>query len=265
MRDEPRPEPLFDLEAVFDVDDYLYFYQESLTDERSDAEVAALVSLLELDRPMKVLDLACGYGRHANRLAAQGHTVTGVDITPGFLEMARQQAVEMGVQVDYRLGDMRTVDPGEEFDRVLLLFTSFGYFNDAGNLQVLENAARALRPGGLFAMDVPNRDMILKGMRPCHVTEKDGNLMIDRTSFDMLAGCLVNQRILIRDGVRKDKPFSIRVYNATEMHSLLGRAGLAVRGIYAGWEAQPLHAESWRMVVVARKPGDGEAVGQPDA
>jgi SAM-dependent methyltransferase len=266
VRDEPRPEPLFDLEAVFDVDDYLYFYQESLTDERSDAEVTALVSLLELDRPMKILDLACGYGRHTNRLAALGHTVTGVDITPGFLETARQQAAEMGVQVDYRQDDMRTVDLGEEFDRVLLLFTSFGYFNDAGNLQVLENAARALRPGGLFAMDVPNRDVILKRLQPCRVTEKDGDLMIDRMSLDMHAGLWVNQRILIRDGVRKDKPFAIRVYHATEMRALLEGAGLAVRGVYGGWKAQPLSSESWRMVVVAQKPGEyDEAGGPPDA
>ena len=72
------PTPAFDLESVFEVDDYIYFYSEWLTDERSDHEVASLVKLLEMDRPMQVLDLACGFGRHANRLAALGHTVTGL-------------------------------------------------------------------------------------------------------------------------------------------------------------------------------------------
>ncbi|RPI33021.1 MAG: class I SAM-dependent methyltransferase, partial [Chloroflexota bacterium] len=118
----------FDFEAVFEVDDYMYFYSESLTPERTDAEVAALLPLLELDAPMNILDLACGFGRHANRLAALGHRVTGVDLTPGFLEIARKDAQARGVEVDYRQGDMRRIDFENEFDRVLLLFTAFGYF-----------------------------------------------------------------------------------------------------------------------------------------
>jgi 2-polyprenyl-3-methyl-5-hydroxy-6-metoxy-1,4-benzoquinol methylase len=73
----------FDFNAVFDVEDYMYFYSEQLTDERTEAEVSALVRLLELDSPKKILDLACGYGRHTNRLAALGHTMTGIDLMPG--------------------------------------------------------------------------------------------------------------------------------------------------------------------------------------
>jgi 2-polyprenyl-3-methyl-5-hydroxy-6-metoxy-1,4-benzoquinol methylase len=97
-------QPLFDLENVFDVDDYLYFYSEMLTDERTDAEVAALVKLLELDQPLDILDLACGFGRHANRLAAQGHRLTGIDLMEGFVDLARREAVERGLQVNYQQG-----------------------------------------------------------------------------------------------------------------------------------------------------------------
>ena len=61
---------LFNLEAIFEVDDYLFAYRDDLSDQRSDAEIASLVKLLELDSPMKILDLACGFGRHTNRLAA---------------------------------------------------------------------------------------------------------------------------------------------------------------------------------------------------
>src|SRR5512136_302848 len=107
-------QPLFDLDAVFEVEDYVYFYRDSLTDERSDAEVAELVEPLELRPPLKILDLACGFGRHANRLAVLGHAVTGVDFTPGFLEIARRDAAYRGVWVDYRQGDMRRIDFVEE-------------------------------------------------------------------------------------------------------------------------------------------------------
>ena len=67
---------------------------------------------------------------------------------------------------------------------MLLLFTAFGYFSDEQNFQVLQKVARALKPGGLFVFDVPNRDVILKGFLPFIVTEKNGDLMIDRNRFD---------------------------------------------------------------------------------
>ena len=86
----------------------MYFYGEQLTDERTEREVSALVSLLELDSPKKILDLACGFGRHTNRLAALGHTMTGIDLTPGFLDIARLDAFQRKVEVQYQQGDMRT-------------------------------------------------------------------------------------------------------------------------------------------------------------
>lgn len=253
MSENTLSEPLFNLEDVFEVDDYLFAYQDDLGAERSDAEVALLVKLLELDAPLKILDLACGFGRHANRLAALGHSVTGVDYTPGFLALARQIAAEMGVQVDYRQGDMRQVNFKEEFDRVLLLFTSFGYFEDRENEQVLENMVQALKSGGYLLFDIPNRDVILKDLPPAEVIDKGGDLLINRFSFDVLTGRFHNRRIVIRNGIRKDKPFSIRLYNATEIRALLERVGIADYKL-VDENSQPLSARSRRMVVIARKP-----------
>ena len=122
------------------------------------------------------------------------------------------------------------------------------------NLLVLQNVRQALRPGGLFITDVPNRDMVMKYLQPVHVTEKEGNLMIDRSSFDSLNGLWINQRIVIRDGVRRDKPFKIRLYNPNEFTDLLCRAGLDVIAMYGGFDAQPVSTESRRLVVLARKP-----------
>ncbi|NJD58384.1 MAG: class I SAM-dependent methyltransferase, partial [Anaerolineae bacterium] len=161
----------FDFDAVFDVDDYLYFYSEALTDERTEAEVSALVSLLGLDQPAKILDLACGFGRHTNRLATLGHTMTGVDIMPGFLEIARQEATRMGVLVDYQQADMRQITFEDEFDYVTILFTAFGYFSDEQNLQVLVNVSQALKVGGRFVFDSMNRDAIVKNFLPATVIE----------------------------------------------------------------------------------------------
>ena len=244
---------LFNLEAIFEVEDYLFAYQDDLTDERSDGEVASIVKLMELDSPMKILDLACGFGRHTNRLAALGHSVTGVDYMPGFLALAQKEAVELGVQVDYRQGDMRQISFNEAFDRVLLLFTSFGYFEDDENDLVLKNMASALKPGGYLMFDIPNRDVFLKDLPPSDVIEKAGDLLINRFSFDVLTGRFHNRRIVIRNGIRKDKPFSIRLYNATEVCHLLNAAGLVDYKLL-GEDDQPLSSRSRRIVVIAKKP-----------
>ena len=245
---------LFDFEAVFQVDDYLYFYGDMLTDERTEAEVAALVRLLELDHPMQILDLACGFGRHTNRLAALGHRMTGVDLMPGFLEIARQDAQKRSVQVDYQEGDMRQIQYQGEFDRVLLAFTAFGYFEDDENLLVLQNVERALKPGGLVIFDTHNRDTFLKGFIPCFVNEKESNLMIDRLTFDTQTGRLYNRRIVIRDGVRRDKPFFVRTYNPSEIRTVLAKTGLEITKLLGDWDGNPVSAESRRMIVIARKP-----------
>ena len=246
----------FDFEAVFDVDDYLYFYSESLTDERTEAEVSALVSLLELDKPKKILDLACGFGRHTNRLAALGHTMTGVDLMPGFLDIAKKDAVQKRVDVCYQQGDMRRIAFDNEYDCVLLLFTAFGYFSDEENLQVLINARNALLPGGKLIFDIQNRDTFLKAMQPYYVVEKEGNMMIDHMTFDSYRGRSYNRRVVFRDGIRKDKPFFIRLYNPSEIQTLITRAGLEMEHLYAGWDAKEFSSDSNRMVVIARKPVD---------
>jgi SAM-dependent methyltransferase len=204
---------------------------------------------------MKILDLACGHGRHANRLAALGHRVTGIDLTAGFLDLARKDAEERGVHVTYIHGDMRELDYDAVFDRVLMMFTAFGYFDDRDNFMVLRNITRSLKPGGLLCFDVPNRDVLLKGFMPYIVTEKNGDLMIDRNRFDTTTGRLYNNRIVIRQGVRKDKPFFIRMYNPNEMKDLLITAGLEPAQMYGNWESEPLSTDSRRMIVIARKPG----------
>jgi hypothetical protein len=88
------------------------------------------------------------------------------------------------------------------------------------------------------------------------VSEKEGNLMINRFSFDVRSGRLRNDRIIIRDGVRRDIPFSIRLYSVTEMRDLLAQAGLALENVYGEWDGTALELASPAMVIVARKTGE---------
>src|SRR5918912_937658 len=91
-------------------EDYLHFYAPLLGDERSDRETDLIVRLLALPAGARVLDMPCGHGRIAGRLAARGLHVTGVDNDELFLARAREDRDARGVDVDYRHGDMRDPD-----------------------------------------------------------------------------------------------------------------------------------------------------------
>jgi len=254
MNDKTISNALFDLDNAFDVDDYLFVYQDDLTEARADSEVSTWTKLLNMKPPMKLLDLACGFGRHSNRLAALGYDVTGVDYTPGFLAIARQVAQKLGVRVEYQQSDMRQLDFVDQFDRVLLLFTSFGYFTDEENIRVLENMVHALKPGGKLGLDIPNRDAVVQGLPADYVIEKPDGLVINRLSFDTSTGYLNNRRIIIRDNQRKDKPHVVRLYNATEIRDMLRKIGANEISIY-GNDGQPLTLASSGMWIVAGKEG----------
>jgi SAM-dependent methyltransferase len=160
---------LFDAAAMYD-EDYLHFF--AAPDDRSElashgpvvpgadlpGEAAAELAwrLAELRPGMSVLDLACGHGELANRLAARGCQVTGLDSSAVFLDRARADAAAAGVSADYVAGDMRQLPWTGRFDRVLNWSTAFGYFDDTTNRAVLDGIARVLRPAGRLAMDLDN-------------------------------------------------------------------------------------------------------------
>jgi SAM-dependent methyltransferase len=244
-------QPGFDAQGLFD-EDYLHFYAETLSGERSDAEAELLWRLLELRPGLEVLDLACGHGRIANRLAARGCRVTGLDATPLFLDAARRDAAARGVNVDYLQGDMRTLPWTERFDRVVNWFTSFGYFDDAGNRQVLAQVAQALKPGGRFALEIQHRDWIVGALQPAFVVERDGDLLIDRNRFEPLTGRIVSERTIVRGGRVRRVPFFVRLFSFTELRDWLLEAGFAaVDG--CGEDGAPLSPASRRLLAVAHR------------
>ena len=115
----------FDFDDVFS-DDYLYFYESTLGPEPTGHAVELIWRLLQLKPGMHVLDLACGHGRVANRLAERGCLVTGIDANSAFIDRARGDGRARGVQAEFVLGDMRTLPWTERFDCVVNWFTSFG-------------------------------------------------------------------------------------------------------------------------------------------
>jgi SAM-dependent methyltransferase len=110
------------------------------------------------DRAIPVLDIGCGTGRHAVELARRGYRVTGVDLSPAQIERARSKAAAAGVDVDFRIGDARTLEFQGEFGLALLICE--GAFplmeTDEMNFAILRGAARALRLGGRLILTTLN-------------------------------------------------------------------------------------------------------------
>ncbi|WP_319579813.1 class I SAM-dependent methyltransferase [uncultured Methanospirillum sp.] len=241
------------MKSVFSADDYLYFYSDHLKDEYSDEEVAFLIRELSLNEPRAILDLACGHGRHSTRLAGFGHAVTGIDQSNEFLEIAGSNAEKKGVNVRYLCADSRSYCGEKTYDCIIHLFSSFGYFSDKENELVIRNVAGSLKEGGLFCLDVLNRDTFLKDYPRFSVLEKNADLMIDRNRFDPVSGRLYNSRIIIRDGIRKDTPFFLRLYNLNEITTILNSEGLSVIKIFGDWKGKQFDGESKRMILIAQK------------
>jgi len=132
-------------------------------------EVIDILSLLEGQgyRPKRILDLNCGIGRHSIELGKRGIEVLGTDLSPVYIKIAEERALKLKVEdkVRFKVVDMRqvrTVLSNEEpFDGILCLWTSFGFYDDDTNDDVLRQCLKLVKPGGFFALDIVNRDWLL--------------------------------------------------------------------------------------------------------
>ena len=233
-------------------EDYLYFYEEWLNDELSDAQAELIWDVLALNEGDEVLDVPCGHGRIANRLARRGSHVTGLDADALFLERARADADARGVEVEYVQGDMRQLPWVGRFDAAVNWFTSFGYFDDDGNRAWLETVLGTLKAGGRLAIDVHSRDVFMRNRVPASIYERDGDLVVDRHRFDVESGREETERWMIRGGQMRKTVYSVRFYTYTELRDLLLDAGFSsVEGV--GHDREPLTLESRRMIVIATR------------
>lgn len=228
-------------------EDYLYFYEPWLTDEASDRQADLLWRVLALQEGDAVLDLACGHGRIANRLAARGARVTGLDADKYFLERARAG----GRDVEYVHGDMRALPWGEpRFDAVVLWFTAFGYFDDDANLEVLRAIRGVLRPGGRLAMDVNHLPRLLETLQSQQWHRRDADVALDEYEWDGERSVMTTRRTYIRGGTVREFSYDVRMYMPDELRALLLEAGFA-RVELLGMTGEPLGDEDRRVLAVA--------------
>ncbi|MBK9337763.1 MAG: methyltransferase domain-containing protein [Lewinellaceae bacterium] len=133
---------------------YYHILYQSHDDTEARHFIDKLLLALHLPPGVRILDLACGRGRHARYLAEKGFDVTGLDISAASIAFARHSEHE---RLAFFQHDMRHSFRINYFDAIVNIFTSFGYFDtDRDHLHTLANVSRGLRPGGLFLLDFFN-------------------------------------------------------------------------------------------------------------
>lgn len=122
--------------------------------ETIDRSIAWITDQLMLECGSHFLDLGCGPGLYAIRLARRGLEVTGIDFSPNSLEYARLQAHQENLSINYVLQDYLTLDYDGVFDAACLIYFDLGVFSKTNRERLLQRIARALKPGGNFVFDV---------------------------------------------------------------------------------------------------------------
>lgn len=209
--------------------------------------------LLALDLPSgaRMLDLACGKGRHSRYLAEKGFDVTGLDISTPNITFARQYEFE---RLAFYQHDMRLPFRINYFDAVMNMFTSFGYFKtDRDHMLTLKNVQKGLKPGGLFLLDYFNSDWVRKNLIRSEVKTVDG---IEYRLKRNIRGRYVFKTVEITtDGKHHQFRERVRLFTLADFQSLFARVGLVIRRTYGDYDLSDFDtAASKRLIIVAQKP-----------
>jgi SAM-dependent methyltransferase len=247
-------------EEVFD-EDYLRTLP-FMSGEQTLREVEFIEASLAARPGARILDVGCGYGRHAIELVQRGLDVTGLDLSLPLLIRAADEAQKRALSVNFVHADMREMAFTEEFDGVTCMLTSFGYFDEDANMRVAEGIARALKPGGRLLLDLVNRDYIV-GDLPSRVWwEGNGCVVLEEVDFNFHTSRILTHRsIVFEDGRQLEQELSIRAYSLHEIGRLLRQAGFRVIDISGGLatRGQFFGSTSRNLIILAEKRTSDEA------
>jgi len=229
-------------------------------DEHSDAEAQFLADALALepDFPASVLDAPSGDGRLALRLAAMGHHITGVDLSPVAVERLNGSSVELGVPAHAVLGDLRQlreVLPADvDFDGAYCMGNSFGYLDEEGTAAFIRGVAKALRPGARFVVDHPlAAECIL-----AHYSESDAHRVGDaalsiQNNYEAATSTIVGTMTLEYAGEVAERVVRHRVTTSAQVVTALETGGFDIIGLYGGTDGRPFTVGAPTLVVLAAR------------
>lgn len=210
-------------------------------EHETEREVAFLARVLP-PPPARVLDLPCGFGRHARGLAKLGYKVTGVELDERVLAEAQRRSPG---EIEYVEGDMRSLGAlARDFDGLICMWASFGYFDHATNEAVLRGFLERLRPKGRLVLDVYN---------PEFITSRQGTIAFERvpvTETKSVRGGRLRVELAYHGGPVEDV-FEWELYTPEQLQALARECGLEPVLVCSGFdESTPPAADVARMQLV---------------
>lgn len=251
----------------FEEEDFWANFAPLMFDGKRWAEVPAIVDGLDarlaeagagaprIGPGLKVYDSCCGPGRHSLELARRGCAVTGVDITPGYLDAAEESASDEGLDIEFIRADVREFARPGAFDLALNLFTSFGYFETREeDLAFLSGVRESLRPGGHFVIDVLGKECAVRDFLKSEWFEREGRLACSEYSIEGAWEYLVNRWVVVAEGKSFERRWKQRLYSAVELGEALRSVGFdgPIR-FFGNMDGIPYDHEAWSLVVFASR------------
>jgi SAM-dependent methyltransferase len=193
-------------------------------DAQAQADISGILPRLRAQRG-PVLDVGCGGGRHLRHLRAGGLAALGMDLSP---ELCARAAACPSLRGTVARADMRAPPVARGWGAVLLLFTSFGYFDDDANAACLAGLSRLLAPGGLLLLDLPDATAIARSLVPT-------SLRLDARGVEIAerrwwAGKRVLKEVRYRGEIWTE---SVRIYGREEIAALARACGLVEDAVWA--------------------------------
>jgi SAM-dependent methyltransferase len=239
-------------DAFWELLEPLIFNQQRLSSTQE--EVEKVVKLLQIEGQAKILDLCCGKGRHTLELSRRAFDVVGVDRTAAYIERARSEAEKLNLKATFILGDMREYCVPNNFDIIINMFGSFGYFeNSDDDHKVVTNMYTSLRAGGQFLIETAGKEVVARNFQKRDWSEEGDLLILSERKTSQHWGRIETRWIVIQGTKRVEHRVSVRSYSAMELSSLLLDCGFGQVQVYGSLAGTEYDQMAQRLVVVGQK------------
>jgi len=235
---------------------YFPFLSRRRTPLDTEKEVRFIVEVLGLKNNGKILDLACGGGRHAIELAKSGHSVVGIDLNKKCLISARHEAKKAKLLLNFLYGDMRSIPFNEEFDATISMFSSFGYLEtEEDNNKVIEEIFKSLKTKGILLLDLQNKNWILKNVPTKTWDEQGGFFLLEKRKYDAESKFYNNEITIISPSKKIEKVYSsVRLYELVEIKEKIKQRGFNILRAFGNYDKSKFNIKkSQRMIILAQK------------
>lgn len=215
----------------------------------------------------RILDLACGGGRHSLAMAQNGADVVGIDIGPAAIASARRRAARAGLSVTFEKGDVRQLTYEAEFDAVTFLFGCFTEMSQADAERCLQGVYRSLRPGGLFVLDVfsPAFFADLDGMQEWwtgrdFIAGRFPQLVLTEYFYYPRPKTYARRDFICNTQTGEFHAFGVsgQTYSLRELSQMTEAAGLISLNVCSDWDGKDVRGESALYILLAIKLGQDQ-------